>query len=170
MSLLLGRQLLQRINVHNVGKLSVLLLRRHIAICPVLLIPNFRLRKLRVLRLRARQDVTALRSQSVSTLLFHPVEVVVIFKTTAVEQIFEDGAQAIVVWPLLKLDGPHLLHVGDKLGGNLVAELWQSHFTFFPADHFILLFLVHDFDTLPGQVPPHEVDQHEAKALKVVPS
>ena len=111
--------LLQRINLDNVSKLRVLLLRARLVGS---LLGDFRLCWRRVLGLAARLQVAARRAESVTSLLLHPVKVVVIFKTAAVEQVFEDGAQAVVVWPLFELYRPHLLHVGDKLRWDLLTE------------------------------------------------
>jgi len=100
--------------------------------------------------------------EAITTLLLHPIEVVVVLEAVLVETVLEDLSQLIVVRSFFKCECSHMLHVGDKLTGNLSTKLFQSHVTFLLANHFILLFLIRDLDSLPRQVASHEIYQHES--------
>ena len=62
------------------------------------------------------------------------------------------------------------MHVCDKLIWNFSAQFLQSHLTFLSSNHFIFFFLICDFDALPWKIAPHEINQHKAQALQVIPS
>ena len=108
------------------------------------------------------RSIALMASKSITPLLFQPIEVVVVLKAFSVEKIFEDGPKCIVVWPLFEGKSPDGLHVGDELIRDFRTKFLQSHLTFLRSDHFIFFFLICNFDTLPGQIASHEVDQDEA--------
>ena len=109
-----------------------------------------------------------LLAEPVSPLLFHPIEVVVVFEATIVEKIFEDGSKTVVIRPFFKRKLSYLLHVSYKLHWDSFTQLFKCHLTLLSADRFVLCLLIEDLYTLPREVSAHEVDQHEAEALKVV--
>lgn len=95
--------------------------------------------------------------EAITSLLLHPVEVVVVFEAVLVEAVLEDLPQLIVVRSFFKCERTHMLHVSDKLAWDFMTELFQSHVAFLLADHFILRFLIRDLHSLPGQVASHEI-------------
>ena len=106
--------------------------------------------------------IALLATKSVTSLLFEPIEVVVVLEALTVEQVLEDGSEGVVVWSLFESESSDLLHVGDELIWNLSAQFLQSHLALLSSNHFILLFLIGNFHSLPGQIAPHEIDQHKA--------
>ena len=60
-------------------------------------------------------SIALLASKSVTSLLFEPIEVVIVLEALTVEQVLEDCSERIVVWPLFEGESSDLLHVGDEL-------------------------------------------------------
>ena len=122
-----------------------------------LLSRNFGLGRQRLLLRPLGVNSVALRTEPVPPLFLHPIEVVVVFKATAVEEILEDGAKAVIVRSFLERNLPHLPHIGNKLHRDTFTQLFKCHLTLLPADRFVLCLFVENFHTLPREISTHKV-------------